>query len=112
MTGCGRVRRGEYHRQPDPAWDSYPTYLAKLEYVIRSLDKCPDRSRVLDATDAVRSMAGCPGLGVAAVRTGSCGIGVVVVVYARLVNPVDEDAAFPLTLSQSGTRTSLPRGRR
>ena len=41
--------RGEYHRQPDPAWDCYPTYLAKLEHVERYLDRLPAGSKVLDA---------------------------------------------------------------
>jgi SAM-dependent methyltransferase len=41
--------RGEYHRQPDPSWDYYPTYLAKLEYVERQLAKVPTGSTVLDA---------------------------------------------------------------
>ncbi|PYR56360.1 MAG: hypothetical protein DMF85_16835, partial [Acidobacteria bacterium] len=56
MTGNPqRVRRGEYaargdyHRTPDPSWEYYPTYLAKLEAVRRYLDALPPGTRVLDA---------------------------------------------------------------
>ena len=35
--------RGDYHRTPDPDWDYYPTYLAKLEAVRRYLDACRAR---------------------------------------------------------------------
>ena len=55
MTGSPLVRtgeyaeRGDYHRQLDPSWDYYPTYLAKLEAVRRWLDRLPARTRVLDA---------------------------------------------------------------
>ena len=41
--------RGDYHRAPDPSWDYYPTYLAKLEAVRRWLDPLPASTRVLDA---------------------------------------------------------------
>ena len=41
--------RGDYHRTPDPDWDYYPTYLAKLEAVRRWLDALPPATRVLDA---------------------------------------------------------------
>ena len=41
--------RGDYHRTLDPAWDYYPTYLAKLEAVRRYLDALPRDTRVLDA---------------------------------------------------------------
>lgn len=41
--------RGDYHRVPDPDWDYYPTYLAKLEAVRAWLRALPDGSRVLDA---------------------------------------------------------------
>ena len=27
--------RGDYHRTPDPSWDYYPTYIAKLDAVRR-----------------------------------------------------------------------------
>ena len=41
--------RGDYHRTPDPSWDYYPTYLAKLTAVRRYLDALPATTRVLDA---------------------------------------------------------------
>lgn len=53
--GAPAVRRGEYatrgdyHRTPDPSWDFYPTYLAKLELVRAYLNGVPSGSRVLDA---------------------------------------------------------------
>src|SRR5687768_14110132 len=43
------AERGDYHRDPDPSWDYYPTYLAKLDAVRRWLDSLPRRTRVLDA---------------------------------------------------------------
>lgn len=58
MTGAPRrsvVRRGEYatrgdyHRRPDPDWDYYPTYIAKLEAVRDWLAHLPPEARVLDA---------------------------------------------------------------
>src|SRR6266508_6611657 len=41
--------RGEYHRTLDATWDYLPTYLAKLAYVRRYLDRLPPSTRVLDA---------------------------------------------------------------
>lgn len=41
--------RGEYHRTLDATWDYLPTYLAKLAYVRRWLDRLPPATRVLDA---------------------------------------------------------------
>ena len=55
MNGAPVVRRGEYaargdyHRAPDPDWDYYPTYLAKLRVVRGWLDALPPAVRVLDA---------------------------------------------------------------
>jgi SAM-dependent methyltransferase len=55
MSGSPLVRtgeyaeRGDYHREPDPSWDYYPTYLAKLDAVRGWLDRLPARTRVLDA---------------------------------------------------------------
>lgn len=55
MSGAPVVRRGEYaargdyHREPDPDWDYYPTYLAKLETVRAWLKALPSQTRVLDA---------------------------------------------------------------
>lgn len=41
--------RGDYHREPSPDWEFYPTYLAKLEFVRRYLSAQPAGTRVLDA---------------------------------------------------------------
>lgn len=41
--------RGDYHRTPDPRWDYYPTYLAKVRLVRAYLDTLPAGTRVLDA---------------------------------------------------------------
>lgn len=41
--------RGDYHRTPDPDWEYYPTYLAKLEAVREWLDGLAPAARVLDA---------------------------------------------------------------
>ena len=30
VRGGEYAARGDYHREPDPSWDYYPTYLAKL----------------------------------------------------------------------------------
>jgi SAM-dependent methyltransferase len=55
MNGAPVTRRGEYaargdyHRAPDPDWDYYPTYIAKLEAVRTWLRALPPRTRVLDA---------------------------------------------------------------
>jgi SAM-dependent methyltransferase len=55
MPGAPVVRRGEYaargdyHREPDPDWDYYPTYIAKLETVRTWLRALPADTRVLDA---------------------------------------------------------------
>jgi SAM-dependent methyltransferase len=55
MNGAPVVRRGEYaargdyHRHPDPDWDYYPTYIAKLEAVRAWLRALPPATRVLDA---------------------------------------------------------------
>lgn len=55
MDGTPVVRRGEYavrgdyHRVPDPDWDYYPTYIAKMQAVRAWLDGLPPVTRVLDA---------------------------------------------------------------
>jgi len=41
--------RGDYHREPSPDWEFYPTYLAKLAYVRGYLHALPPATRVLDA---------------------------------------------------------------
>ena len=41
--------RGDYHRQPSPSWEFYPTYLAKLDLVREYLARLPAGTHVLDA---------------------------------------------------------------
>jgi len=41
--------RGDYHRALDTSWDYLPTYLAKLAYVRRYLDRLAPGTRVIDA---------------------------------------------------------------
>lgn len=41
--------RGDYHRVPNPDWNYYPTYVAKMRFVRRYLDRLPAGTRVLDA---------------------------------------------------------------
>lgn len=41
--------RGDYHREPSPDWEFYPTYLAKLAYVRHYLTQLRQGTRVLDA---------------------------------------------------------------
>jgi SAM-dependent methyltransferase len=79
--------RGDYHATPDPTWDYYPTYLAKVERVRAYLDALPDGARVLDA---------------------GCGEGVFVSEYApRLaIQGVDENYASDRVIH--GSLLSLP----
>jgi len=42
------AERGEYHRYLDPNWSYYPTYLAKMKFVRKYLQKVPKRSKILD----------------------------------------------------------------
>ena len=52
MTGSPTgeyAARGDYHREPSPDWEFYPTYLAKLAYVRSYLAALPQATRVLDA---------------------------------------------------------------
>ena len=41
--------RGDYHREPSPDWEFYPTYLAKLTFVRNYLTQLRPGTRVLDA---------------------------------------------------------------
>lgn len=49
LRGGEYAARGDYHRTPDPSWDYYPTYLAKLAAVRAYLDALAPSTRVLDA---------------------------------------------------------------
>ncbi len=79
--------RGEYHRTPDPTWDYYPTYLAKLEAVRAYLDALPRGSRVLDA---------------------GCGEGVLVSEYADRLEITGVDANYASDRVTHGSVTALP----
>ena len=79
--------RGDYHRTPDPTWDYYPTYIAKLEAVRGYLDALPRGSRVLDA---------------------GCGEGVLVSEYADRLEISGVDANYASDRVTHGSVTALP----
>jgi SAM-dependent methyltransferase len=79
--------RGDYHRTPDPSWDYYPTYLAKLTAVRRYLDALPASTRVLDA---------------------GCGEGVIVEEYAERLAIAGVDANYASARVRHGSVTALP----
>jgi SAM-dependent methyltransferase len=79
--------RGDYHRAPDPNWDYYPTYLAKLAAVRAYLDGVPKDSRVLDA---------------------GCGEGVLVDEYTGRLDIIGVDANYSSVRIRHGSLTSLP----
>jgi SAM-dependent methyltransferase len=79
--------RGDYHRQPDPSWDYYPTYLAKLEAVRGWLDPLPSSTRVLDA---------------------GCGEGIFVDEYAGRLAIEGVDPNYSSERVRSGSVTALP----
>jgi SAM-dependent methyltransferase len=81
--------RGDYHRQPDPSWDYYPTYIAKLEAVRAWLDPLPRSTRVLDA---------------------GCGEGVLVDEYADRLAIEGLDANYSSNHVRTGSLLSLPYG--
>src|SRR3954447_26566312 len=49
VRGGEYAARGDYHRTPDPSWDYYPTYIAKLTAVRHWLEALPAGTRGLDA---------------------------------------------------------------
>ena len=79
--------RGDYHRTPDPSWNYYPTYIAKLAAVRRYLDAIPQASRVLDA---------------------GCGEGVLVDEYAGQLDIIGVDANYSSARVTHGSVTALP----
>jgi len=79
--------RGDYHREPDPSWDYYPTYIAKLDAVRRWLDQLPPATRVLDA---------------------GCGEGVLVAEYAGRLAIEGVDANYASEHVRAGSVTALP----
>ena len=87
MRGGEYAARGDYHRTPDPSWDYYPTYLAKLEAVRRYLDALPQQTRVLDA---------------------GCGEGVLVDEYAGRLDITGVDANYSSGRVRQASLTALP----
>jgi 2-polyprenyl-3-methyl-5-hydroxy-6-metoxy-1,4-benzoquinol methylase len=79
--------RGDYHRVPDPSWEYYPTYVAKLEFVRRWLSELPQGVRVLDA---------------------GCGEGVLVEEFAARLNIEGIDPNYSSDRVRSGSLTALP----
>jgi SAM-dependent methyltransferase len=79
--------RGDYHRAPADDWDYYPTYIAKLKYVRRWLDRLPSSSRVLDA---------------------GCGEGVLVDEYTGRLEIVGVDASYSSARVQRASLLALP----
>lgn len=79
--------RGDYHRAPDPDWEYYPTYLAKLKAVRLWLDTAQPGTRVLDA---------------------GCGEGVLVDEYAGRLAIEGIDPNYGSDRVQTGSLTALP----
>ena len=81
------ARRGEYHRAPDRHWDYLPTYLAKIAFVRKYLDRLPPATRVLDA---------------------GCGEGVLVEEYAGRLAIEGLDANYESAHVRRGSLLALP----
>lgn len=79
--------RGDYHRNPDPDWDYYPTYRAKLAAVRAFLDALAGGTRVLDA---------------------GCGEGLLVEEYAGRLAMTGVDAAYESSHVARASLTALP----
>ena len=79
--------RGDYHRAPDPSWEFYPTYIAKLAAVRQWLDALPPGTRVLDA---------------------GCGEGVLVDEYANRLRIDGIDPNYSSNRVQQASLTALP----
>jgi ubiquinone/menaquinone biosynthesis C-methylase UbiE len=79
--------RGDYHRTPDPDWEYYPTYMAKLEAVRRWLDGAAAGIRVLDA---------------------GCGEGVLIDEYAGRLAIEGIDPNYGSDRVRTGSLTALP----
>jgi len=87
VRGGEYAARGDYHRTPDPSWDYYPTYLAKLRAVRAYLDALPAGTRVLDA---------------------GCGEGVLVDEYSGRLQIVGVDANYSSERVTTGSLMALP----
>jgi len=87
VRGGEYAARGDYHRTPDPAWDYYPTYLAKLTAVRRWLARLPAGTRVLDA---------------------GCGEGILVDEFASRLAIEGLDQHYSSDRVRAGSLTALP----
>jgi SAM-dependent methyltransferase len=87
VRGGEYAARGDYHREPDPSWDYYPTYLAKLAAVREWLNALPRSTRVLDA---------------------GCGEGVLVSEFADRLAIEGVDANYSSERVHAGSVTALP----
>jgi SAM-dependent methyltransferase len=79
--------RGDYHRAPDPDWDYYPTYIAKLRAVRKWLNAADRNTRVLDA---------------------GCGEGILVEEYAGRLQIEGIDPNYSSERVRNGSLTALP----
>lgn len=87
VRGGEYAARGDYHRAPDPTWDYYPTYLAKLEAVRSWLEALPPSTRVLDA---------------------GCGEGIIVEEFAKRLAIEGIDQNYSSGRVRTGSITALP----
>ncbi len=87
VRGGEYAARGDYHRVPDPDWDYYPTYIAKLEAVRAWLSALAPATRVLDA---------------------GCGEGVLVEEFASRLAIEGIDANYSSDRVRSGSLLELP----
>ncbi|HEX6975275.1 MAG TPA: methyltransferase domain-containing protein [Vicinamibacterales bacterium] len=81
------AERGDYHREADPDWEFYPTYIAKLAAVRAWLDAAPPGTRVLDA---------------------GCGEGVIVDEYHSRLAIEGIDPNYSSDRVRTGSLTALP----
>ncbi len=81
------AKRGDYHRVPDPDWDYYPTYIAKLEAVRGWLNGAAAGARVLDA---------------------GCGEGILVEEYAGRLAIEGIDPNYASDCVRTGSLMALP----
>lgn len=79
--------RGDYHRSPDPDWEFYPTYIAKLDAVRAWLNRLPAGASVLDA---------------------GCGEGVLVDEYTGRLAIEGIDPNYSSERVRNGSLTALP----
>lgn len=87
VRGGEYAARGDYHRAPDPAWDYYPTYVAKLDAARGWLERLPAGTRVLDA---------------------GCGEGVLVEEFAPRLAIEGIDAHYSSERVRTASLSSLP----